>query len=271
MAKTLTFLLLLVSTSVYGQKFMIVGKDTLPFKSKMAVSYDTTYKEKIAYVKADTTYEEVCYSFEIIDKKIVNQTDDNCRRLGLWIIKDSTGNCETGMYNDNRQIGVWKNFYFDKAKRLTKELHSVYLGNDEYTVEQIDYHEGKVTISNKHPIIALLAIINEPFHTFFIHNFGPVLIAFILLLFLRYALNNGIYNSENGTDFSAFGNRFVLTAFDPIKFKHQLKCLFTIWFSRYHPGNRHGAILSNILSIFWLASLLLFVIEGMVLNLKPVF
>jgi hypothetical protein len=249
--KTLKFSALLTMLFFYnlafGQKYMIVGKDTLPFKAKMVVSSDTIHKGNSIYVKLDTLYEDPCQVFEKIKGKTINRTDSSCLKQGLWIDTDSTGNYSTSVYVDGNDEGKWKNY--DKNGKLLKESEEVSLGNHFYIVKQIDYSSGK-------PV----TIINVPFFGFYINHFSIIVPILVILLLLRAIINNNIYNIENQTSYSAFGSRFKSELGEPDELRHRVLCMFTLWFFRYKPESRNLVLISNLLSILCFGSIAIFAI-----------
>lgn len=68
-----TFILLILFCAflISGQKFMVkdIGRDTQPYRQTMKIDEN-----------GDTTFWDTCWSFEIIDGKIINQRDDHCLR-----------------------------------------------------------------------------------------------------------------------------------------------------------------------------------------------
>jgi hypothetical protein len=66
---------------------MIKDNDTLPYQETMEVREN-----------GDTVYLGACRTFEKVNGHIINQSDDQCLRQGLWTITDSLGNYWTGNY-----------------------------------------------------------------------------------------------------------------------------------------------------------------------------
>lgn len=227
--KQITIILTILSwaTLALGQKFMVKNNDTLPYQETMEVREN-----------GDTVYAGACQTFEKVNGQIVNQSDDQCLRQGLWTITDSLGNYRTGFYQDNNETGTWKQF--DKSGKLLKETEAIFLGKDTYLVKEIDYTNGKpVTVTDK------------PFLSFYIKNLAVIMVIFFLTFFGRIVINSRIYNFENGTNFSPV--YFFIGPFVTKSFGHSFLCTFTFWFSNYKPGNRKRVMLSNTMSIIALA------------------
>jgi hypothetical protein len=269
MTKVFTFLILLISVPAFGQKYMIHGNDTLPYKDSMVVTIDTLRENGTIVYKADTTLQGTCRTFEKINGQIVNQTDDNCRTQGLWIITDSIGNYSTGFISNNRNIGIWKHFYFDKGKHLIKETESVYFGDSEYIVKETKHQNKASIVTIDKPVMRFISKVNGVMLVIYCSFFPFLLIILIITLFIRIFINNEIYNIENGTDFPFFGNRFKIELSRPGETKHNFLKAFTFWFFRYKPENRRAVLLSNSLSVIFLLAFTIVVIEGMVFNIKP--
>lgn len=201
---------------------MIKNTDTLPYKLETEIR------------DGDTIYLGTCWSFEKVNGQIINQTDDKCLRQGLWTIRDSVSNFWTGIYQDNNEIGVWKQF--DRNKKLLKEMEKVSIGTDTYKVKEIDYASGQ-------PV----TIVDKPFLSFYIKNLVAIMVTLFVAFFVRVFINSSIYNSENGTDFSPIYFRFgpLFTK----NFGHSLVCTFTFWFSNYKPENKRLVLISNTMSL----------------------
>jgi len=208
-------MLTLLNISVSAQKYMMVGKDTLPYKDKIEITYDTTYKDKIAYIKADTSYLEVCPSFEKVHGKIVNVTDSSCLSQGVWINYAANGDYYTGIYKDGKTAGKWRKY--DKDGKLLATIYRPFYDN----------------LKDNTPLCVWLGII------------------WMITFFLRSVSNNNIYNNENGTDFTVIRTSLLpkFQLFEPDELRHLLLCYFTIWFFKYKPVNRANVNISNILSI----------------------
>lgn len=202
---------------------MVKGNDTLPYQETMEVREN-----------GDTVYLGACQTFEKINGQIVNQSDGNCLRQGLWTITDSLGNYWAGNYHDNNQVGIWQQF--DKSGKLIKETEEVSFGKDTYKVKEIDYSSGQ-------PV----TIIDKPFLAFYIKNLVAIVIIFFVTFFGRIFINSSIYNVENGTDFSPIYFNFGQLVSK--NFGHSLLCTFTFWFSNYKPENRRHVLISNTMSI----------------------
>jgi hypothetical protein len=201
---------------------MIKDNDTLPYKLEMEIR------------DGDTTYLGACRTFEKINGQIVNQSDDQCLRQGLWTITDSLGNYWTGNYHDNNEVGIWKRF--DKSGKLLTETEEVSFGKNTYKVKEIDYTSGQ-------PV----TLIDKPFLSFYIKNLVAIMVIFFVTFFGRVFINSSIYNIENGTDLSP-----IYFHFGPLvtkNFGHSLLCTFTFWFSNYKPENRRLVIISNTMSV----------------------
>jgi hypothetical protein len=222
---------------------MVVNKDTLPFKPKMIVSYDTIRESSVTHIKCDTEYDDPCQRFDKINGKIVNRTDSSCLQQGLWITTDKLGNYSTSVYVDGDDFGEWKEY--SKSGKLLKEMKEVGIGKDHFIVREIDYLAGK-------PV----TIINKPLFGFYIKNFTVVVPMFVLLAIFRILLNYQIYNIENETNYSSFRNHFKFEPLEPGELKHRLVSVFTLWFFRYKPENKYRIIISNILSVLFLGVLL---------------
>ncbi|KAF0202316.1 MAG: hypothetical protein FD170_2042 [Bacteroidetes bacterium] len=218
----LVLALLLLMTLVNGQKFMIIGNDTLP------------YKEEIQIRNGDTSYLSACRTFEKVNGQIINQSDDYCLRQGLWILNDTLGNYWKGEYKNNNQIGTWKKF--DRNGNLIKEARKVHLGSDSYLVKEIEYNNNVPTV-----------LIDRKFLAFYIDYFWLLIIIIFGSFFGRVFINSGIYNNENGTDFSPI--YFFAPGNVSNNFHHSLLCTFTLWFSNYKPENKQDVITSNVLSL----------------------
>ena len=230
---TIILMILCCTTFSFGQKFMIKYGDTLLYKESMAIQTDTVYFGDNVYYPGDTLYEGTCQTFEKIKGKIVNQSDNQCLRQGLWIIPDSSGSFWTGYYQNNHEVGIWKRFTI--SGKLLNESEEVSFGKDTYKVKEIDYTTGS-------PI----TIVNKPFLAFYIKNLVPILMVFFLTFFGRVFINSRIYNIENGTNFSPIYLFFA--GFVSKNFEHSLLCTFTLWFFNYKPECRRLVIISNILS-----------------------
>jgi hypothetical protein len=246
-------MLLAISVSAFGQKFMIKGKDTLPYKDKMVIQKDTYYSAEKTYYPGDTLYEGTCWSFEKINGRIVNQTDSLCLQQGLWIISDSLKNYWTGIFQDGKEIGIWRKF--DKRKKLIKETERVHLGKDTYVVTEIDYSSG-------HPA----TIIDRAFLAFYIKNFFIIMALIFVSFFGRVFINSKIYNVENETDYSPV--YFYFPGYVTENFQHSLLCTFTLWFFTYKQENKRLVIFSNILSLIALSTFFA-VIIGLAINGEP--
>jgi hypothetical protein len=214
------------TTLSFGQKFMIKDNDTLPYQETMEVREN-----------GDTVYLGACRTFEKVNGHIINQSDDQCLRQGLWTITDSLGNYWTGNYHDNNEVGIWKRF--DKSGKLLTETEEVSFGRDTEKVKEIDYTSGKpVTLTNK------------PFLAFYINNLFAIMVILVATFFGRIFVNSNIYNVENGTDFSPI--YFHLGPLVTKNFGHSLLCTFTFWFSSYKPENKRLVIISNTMSVIGL-------------------
>ena len=209
------------TTSSFGQKFMIKNGDTLFYKLEMVIA------------DGDTSYLEACHTFEKVNGKIVNLSDDQYLRQGPWIITDSLGNYWIGIYHNGNEKGIWK--FFDKSGKLLKETEKVSFGGDTYLVKEIDYINGQ-------PII----LIDKPFLAFYIKNLTAIMIIFFVAVFGRVFINSRIYNIENGTDYSPI--YFYFPGFVSKNFEHSLRCSFTFWFFNYKPECRRLVIISNTMS-----------------------
>jgi hypothetical protein len=202
---------------------MIKDNDTLPYKLEMEIR------------DGDTTYLGACRTFEKINEQIVNQSDDQCLRQGLWTITDNLGNYWTGNYHDNNEVGIWKRF--DKSGKLLTETEKVSFGKDTYKVKEIDYSSGQ-------PV----TIIDKPFLAFYIKNLVAIIVILFGTFFTRPFINSTIYNRENGTNLSPLYFGLPFTKRYWAHASHSLMCVFTLWFFNYKPENRRLVILSNTLS-----------------------
>lgn len=211
------------TTLSFGQKYMIMDNDTLPYQETMEVLEN-----------GDTVYHGACWTFEKVNGQIVNQSDDHCLQQGLWIITDSLGNYWTGIYHNGNEKGIWKQF--DKSGKLLKEKEDVSFGKDTYRSKEIDYTSGHSE-----------TIVNKPFLAFYIKNLVAIMVIFFVVFFGRVFINSIIFNIENGTDFSP-----IFFHFGPLvtkNFGHSLLCTFTFWFSEYKPENRKLVMISNTMSV----------------------
>jgi len=231
----LAIILLTISVSTFGQKFMVQGNDTLPYKDKLVVQTDTSYFGDKVYYPGDTLYEGTCQSFEKVNGKIINQTDNCCLRQGVWIITDSSGYYWTGIYHNGHEKGIWK--WFDNKGKLLEETEKVNFAGDSYMVKEIDYSSG-------HPII----IVDRAFLKFYIDNIILIYVIIFGTFFSRPFINSRIYNIENGTNLSLlyFGLPFTKKYWKHAS--HSFLCLYTLWFFNYKPENRRLVIISNTFS-----------------------
>ena len=208
---------------LFGQKFMIKGKDTLPYEAEITIQQDTFYGTQKTYYPGDTMFGYPCQSFEKINGIIINYVDIDCHRQGLWTIYDTLGNHCTGQYLNNERVGLWK--YFDKNNKLIKETEDVYLDDHAYRVQENDYSNGRKNI-----------VIHKPLLSFFIKNDIFILIVMFGCFFSRVFINSIIYNNENGLSPVTITNDSILLY------------LFTLWFFKFKPENRTLVIISNTLS-----------------------
>jgi hypothetical protein len=229
-----TILFLIVSASVVGQKFMIKDNDTLPYADKIVIQTDTTYLGGKTFYPGDTLYESTCETFEKIKGLIVNWTDADCLRQGIWIITDSLGNYWTGIYHDNIQMGMWK--LFVKNGKLIKETETISVGKETYEIKEVDYSSGHA-----------VTIIDKPFLAFYLKNIYLIVGLFFITFFGRAFINSKIYNVENRTKYSPI--YFYFPRYLSANFTHSLLCTFSFWFSNYKPENRRLVIISNTLSV----------------------
>jgi hypothetical protein len=213
---------------------MIKDNDTLPYKETMEIHKDTEYCATSTIYPGDTTYSAPCACFEKINGKIVNLTDDNCLRQGLWLIKDSVGNYLTGNYKDGNEKGIWKKF--NKYGKLLKVTEEVSLGDSSYKIKEIDYSSGHA-----------VTVVDRAFLAFYIKNFFIIISIIFGSFFGRILINNRIYNVENGTNYSPIA--FVFPGYVSKNFTHSLLCTFTLWFFKYKPENKKRVLISNILSL----------------------
>lgn len=235
MKQTIIIIIILCQTAFsFGQKFMVKNGDTVPYQLEIIIQTDTVHYGNKTYYPGDTLFEGACQTFEKINGKIVNQTDAYCLNQGVWTISDSLGNYWSGIYRDNKKIGVWK--HYDKNGKLLKEVEEIALDSKVYRIKEIDYSSGK-------PI----TVINKPLLSFYIKNLYAFMIIFFVAFFGRIFVNSKIYNNENGTDFSLFYIGFGKLA--DKKAAHGILCFFTFWFFKYDPKNRWLVITSNSLSL----------------------
>ena len=246
MAKFFIPIILFVCNSALGQKYMIIGHDTLPFKAKMIISKDTTHQGTAVFIKSDTTYEDPCHVFEIANGKVINRTDSSCIKQGLWIFPVAGGNYYTSIYFDGDDSGKSKEY--DKNGRLLKEIEEARLGSSFYTVYEIDYRKGRS-----------VTVVNERLFGFFITNFFVLVPVLVILSLVRILINFNIYNVENNTSYSSFRNDFKTGLSQPGELKHRLLSFFTIWFFRYKPENKPFVIISNILTMILLGSFIILI------------
>jgi hypothetical protein len=228
---------------------MIKNGDTLPYQDKMVIQNDTAYFGDNTYYPGDTLYEGACRTFEKVNGQIVNQSDDQCLRQGLWIITDSAGNYWTGIYHNSNEKGIWKKF--DKSGKLLRDTEVVSFGNDTYKVKDIVYTSGQ-------PV----TLVDKVFLSFYIKNLVLIMIIFFGTFFTRPFINSRIYNRENGTDLSPlyFGLPFTKKYWEYAS--HSLMCVFTLWFFNYKPENRRLILISNTLS-----AIALTIFFGMIIGL----
>jgi hypothetical protein len=217
---------------------MIKNNDTLPFMLDMEIR------------AGDTTYWSTCSTFEKVNGEIINQSDGYCKRQGKWIVTDSLGNCWTGIYKNNKAVGIWKRF--DKKGNLLNETQKVHLGNDSYLVKKIEYNDNVAT-----------TIIDKKFLAFYLENFFMITTIIFVTLFGRIFINSKIYNKENGTNYSPI--YFFAPGYLSDNFEHSVICTLTFWFSNYKPENRKRVFLSNILSVIGL-SLFFGIIIGLAIS-----
>jgi hypothetical protein len=216
------------TTLAFGQKFIVKDNDTLTYQETMEIRE-----------KGDTVYLVSCRTFEKINGQIVNQTDEQCLRQGLWTIPDSSGNYWTGIYHNNNQVGIWKRF--DKNGKVLTETEEVSFGKYTYKVKEIDYTGG-------HPV----TVIDKPFLSLYLKNFMFIVVLLMLTFLIKLFINNTIYNRENGSNLSPFyvGTPFTKEYFDYAL--HFLTCSLTIWIFNYKPENRRLVKISNTLTTLML-------------------
>jgi len=243
------FIILFLPIVALGQKFMIQGKDTLPYNEKMVIQKNTTHLQNKTSYSGDTIYEGACRTFEKIHGQIVNQTDSLCQSFGIWIITDSLGNYWSGLYKDGYKTGVWKRF--DKSGRLLREKEDVHLNKNIYTIKDIDYTSSQPQ-----------TIISKPFVGFYLKHFTIIIALIFIAFFSRMFINSSIYNIENNTDFSLIS--FIFPGIVPKNFTHVLLCTFTLWFSNYKPQNKRLVIISNVLSLIVIG---IFILIGVVVEM----
>jgi hypothetical protein len=206
----------------FGQKFMVKNGDTLPYQVKMEIN------------NGDTTYLGASITFEKVNGRIINRTDENCVRQGHWKNTDSSGTYWEGDCKDGKAIGLWKQY--SKSGKLLKEQETVSVAGDTYTVKEIDYSSG-------HPVI----VVNKPFLAFYLKNLYLIMIVFFVAFFSRVFINSIIYNRENNTNHSPI--YFFAPGYVTQNYGHSIICTFTFWFSKYKPENRKLVLISNTLSV----------------------
>ena len=217
-----TIVLLFLTTVTYAQKFMIKNNDTLP------------YREEIQIVDGDTSYLGTCCTFEKTNGQIINQSDDNCLRQGVWIITDSTGNYSTGNYIDGNEKGIWKKF--NKNGKLLKITEEVSLGDSSYKIKEINYSNGQA-----------VTVVDRAFLAFYIKNFFLIVSVIFGSFFTRIFINSRIYNVENGTNYSPI--TFYFPSNVSKNSTHGLLCIFTLWFFKYKAENKKRVLINNVLSL----------------------
>lgn len=208
---------------LFGQKFMIKEKDSLPYEAEITIQKDTFYGLQKTYYPGDTMFSYPCESFEKINGRVINYVDINCHRQGLWTIYDTIGNYCTGKYLNNEKVGLWK--YYNKNKKLIKEIEDVYLDDNAYRVIENDYSNGRKNI-----------VIYKPLLSFWIKNDIFILIVMFGCFFFRVFINSIIYNNENDISPVTITNDRILLY------------LFTLWFFKFKPENKTFVIISNSLS-----------------------
>lgn len=249
--KFLLFVILFACNQGFAQRYMVKGKDTLPYKDKMIITSDTTYKAGATYLKFDTTYECSCNSFEKLNGKLVNRTDSSCLKQGLWAAVMADGSYTTSVFTDNDDSGEKK--YYGKNGKLLKETKEIDFIKHRYTIKETNYSKGIPSI-----------VINQPLFGFYLTHFATILSVLIALMVIRIFINSNIYNQENGTGFSMLGNRFKYREKEPGEIRHELLCIFTVWFIRYKQQVRYLVLISNgIIAVLFL-SLIIF-ISGLIL------
>lgn len=247
----LLFFINLISIAAFGQKFMIEGKDTLPYHVDMHITKDTSRFDSITGYHYDTTYSVTCHTFERRDGQIINVTNDRCGRQGLWIVPDSNGDYWKGRYGDAGKVGLWSKF--DKTGRLLRESETVWSSGKEYGIREIDYSTGSRRV-----------LLNRPVFGFFIQHLWLYFTIILGSFFSRVFINSAIYNSENDTNYSPI--YFYAPGYVSDNYMHSLICTFTLWFSDYKPENRRLVLISNTLSLIALitffGSIIIFTITG---------
>jgi len=214
--------LLLVGSNGFGQKYMIKKGDTLPYKLESEIS------------DGKTIYLGECFTFEKVNNKIINQTDDNCLKQGDWVLINDNGNYLMGTYKDNRKFGVWKEF--DKQDNLLTETKKISIGDDVYLVKKITYQDGIATV-----------MVDKKFLSFYLDNLFLILWILGISFFGRVFINSRIYNIENGTEYSPI--RIIAPGYISKNTGHSMLCVFSFWFSNYKPENRVLVIISNTMSV----------------------
>jgi hypothetical protein len=228
-----------VSPLVFAQKFMIKGGDTLLYKETMEIREN-----------GDTLYLGACRTFDKVNGRIMNQSDDQCLRQGLWVITDASGNYWTGNYHNNHQVGIWKRF--DRKKTLLKEIEKVSIGNDTYKVKEVDYVNG-----------VPVTLVDRKFLSFYLKNLIAIMVIFFSIFFGRVFVNSRIYNLENGTNFSPIVVYFP--GFNRGNLKHSLLSTFTFWFYHYKPESRPLVLISNSMSAIAL-TIFIGIIAGLIIS-----
>lgn len=215
---------------------------------------DTSYYAGVVSVwrikKGDTLFEyypdgnlqslsllKLSKSYQLLDTNKVIRTVNEYEREGDCIIlfdDTSKTTAAIGQYENNKRVGDWK--YYSRNGKLQKVAEVVSLGNDNYTIKEIDYSSGE-------PI----TVVDKTFLAFYLKNFVIIMIIFFGTLFGRVFINSRIYNIENGTNLSPV--YFYFPGFVSKNREHSLICTFTFWFSNYKPENRRLVIISNTMSI----------------------
>lgn len=197
------------------------------------------YKEEMQIQNGDTSYIGACWTFEKVNGEIINQSDDKCLCQGKWVITDSIGNYSTGSYEDSKKVGVWKTYSRDGS--LIKLIEYAYLADEVYTIKEIDYSKGEAKV-----------IVDRAFLGFYINYFKWIVIIIFGSFFIRFFINNEIYNIENKTNFTAI--LLLIPGSEPNNMMQNFKCMFTLWFFNYKPQNRKKVIISNLLTLISLGT-----------------
>jgi hypothetical protein len=206
----IAFLVLCNSIS-FGQKYMIYQGDTSAFQQSIIIEGN------------DTLYSAPCHSYEVENGRIINLTDDKCKRQGYWRYCYENKILESeGYYNDNKLDGTWKNY--NRKGRLIKE--SVYIATpfETHKIREVDFKDGRKIV---------LKETNWVIRTQLSHLVLWMVIT-IGSFWIRFFVNLGIYSNGSLNGFQVFFASF-----------------FTFWFSK-KTKNSELSKFSNLLSLLFM-------------------